>query len=592
MNFLKIFLGSCLGTLVGMALLILIGFGLLAGIASMSSNDEKRPLSKTSMLEIRADKVYPDKTDNVESSNFSFKHHKQIGLQDVVACIKHAETDPKIKGILYRSMYSTLSAASAQVLHESLKEFKKSGKPIYAYADIFTEGSYYLASIADKIILNPNGNVDLKGFGAMIPFFKEVLDKVGIKFDIYYAGQFKSATEPFRLDKMSDQNRAQTREYLEDLYKIHLEDISAARGISMDQLRKITNEYLLRAPEDAVRYKLVDSLGYLDDLYKLIQKELGVKEGMKPELVTINRYFETPGIKPIVTGTTDKIALVYAEGDIVDGEGNYGQIGASKYTRILRKIRFDDKVKAVVLRINSPGGSAMASDNILHEIDLIKKAGKPVVVSMGDYAASGGYYIACHADSIFAQPNTITGSIGVFFMIPNVSKLMDEKIGINFDTVKTGKYATSFSPLLPWSSEEGVIAQQQTDMIYDKFLKVVADGRNKSKDQIHQIAQGRVWTGRRAESNGLVDHIGDLNEAILCASRLAKLNTYKTAEYPILKEPILKIIDEFTNKEHDGDEVLLKKYFKAWYPTITFFKNMDQQYYQPMMRLPFTPKMY
>jgi protease-4 len=360
-------------------------------------------------------------------------------------------------------------------------------------------------------MLNPNGTIDFRGYGAMIPFFKDLLDKVGIKFDIYYAGQFKSATEPFRLDKMSDQNRKQTREYLEDLYQIHLADIASSRNIPIDQIRKIASEYLIQSPQDAVTYKLADTLGYVDDLYKLLQEGPKGSDADKPSIVTINRYFETPGVKPVVTGATDRIAVVYAEGEIVDGEGKYGQTGSAKYTRILRKIREDDKVKAVVLRINSPGGSSMASDNILHEVDLIKSTGKPVVVSMGDYAASGGYYIACHADSIFAQANTITGSIGVFFMVPNASELLNEKLGVNIDTVKTAKYATAFSPLLPWSSEEGVFAQKQTDMVYDKFLTVVSKGRHQSKDDIHAIAQGRVWSGARAKSNGLVDQIGDLD---------------------------------------------------------------------------------
>ena len=587
MNFFKIFLGSCLGAVVGILLLCLLGVGLLSGLASLTNNKSSEPLDKTSFLEIRADKVYPERTDNVEVNHFSLKNDKTIGLADLLASISHASTDPKIKGILYRSTYSSMGAASAEALHQSLIEFKKSGKPIIAYADVFSEGSYYIASVADKIMLNPNGMVEMKGYGAMIPFFKDLLDKVGVKFDIYYAGQYKSATEPFRLSKMSDQNRLQTKEYLEDLFKIHLDGISAARGISVEELRKITNEYLVKTPEDALTYKLIDTIGYIDDLYQVLQKQLGTAEKDKPSIVSINRYFETPGIKPMVTGTTNKIAVVYAEGEIVDGEGAYGQVGSAKYTRILRKIRTDDNIKAVVLRVNSPGGSSLASDNILHEVDLIKKSGKPVVVSMGDYAASGGYYIACHADSIFAQDNTITGSIGVFFMIPNVSNLLNDKLGVHFDTVKTSKYATSFSAVLPWSSEEGVIAQQQTDHIYDKFLSVVASGRKQSKDDIHKIAQGRVWTGMRAVKNGLVDQIGDLQSAIDCAARLGKISTYKTSEYPTSKDHFLKLIEEFTNGDRNDEDVMMKKYFKSWYPAISYLKNADQEYFKPMMRMPY-----
>lgn len=587
MNFFKLLLGSCLGTIAGILLLGIISFTILAGLASVSSNQSHKPLDKASFLEIRSDHVYPDKTDNVEKFNFSLTQKKEIGLTDLLLCIKKASSDSKIKGILFRSTYSNLGAASAQALHNALLDFKKSGKPIYAYADVYTEGAYYLASTADKVMLNPNGTIDFRGYGAMIPFFKDLLDKVGIKFDIYYAGQFKSATEPFRLDKMSDQNRKQTREYLEDLYQIHLADIASSRNIPIDQIRKIASEYLIQSPQDAVTYKLADTLGYVDDLYKLLQEGPKGSDADKPSIVTINRYFETPGVKPVVTGATDRIAVVYAEGEIVDGEGKYGQTGSAKYTRILRKIREDDKVKAVVLRINSPGGSSMASDNILHEVDLIKSTGKPIVVSMGDYAASGGYYIACHADSIFAQANTITGSIGVFFMVPNASELLNEKLGVNIDTVKTAKYATAFSPLLPWSSEEGVFAQKQTDMVYEKFLTVVSKGRHQSKDDIHAIAQGRVWSGARAKSNGLVDQIGDLNDAMNCAARLAKLEKYKISEYPLVKDSWTKLIEEISNEDSNTEDILLKKYFKSWYPAVTYFKQLDQDYFKPKMLMPF-----
>ncbi len=588
MNFLKLLLGSCLGTILGVIILFFIGFGILSGIASMASNKNQAPIEKNSFLEIRADRIYPEKTDNTESGQFSFNNHKILGLHDMVAAIRHAKSDPKIKGISYRSMYSTLSPASASTLHHAFIDFRKSGKPVYAYADAFTEGSYYIASAANKIMINPNGSVDMNGFGALIPYFKEVLDKIGVKFNIYYAGQFKSATEPFRLDKMSEQNRAQTREYLNDIYHTHLSDISEARNIPVSTLQSIGNELSVRNAEDAIQYKLADSIGYLDDYYRLLSNDLGESLKEKPEMVTISRYFDSPGIKPFVSSSNDKLAVVYAEGDIVDGEGQYGQIGSAKYTRIFRKIRFDNKIKAVVLRINSPGGSSLASDNLFHEIELLKKAGKPVVVSMGDYAASGGYYIACNADSIFAQPNTLTGSIGVFFMIPNAAEMFDKKIGINFDTVGTGRFSNAFTAVLPWSSEEGIIAQQQTDKIYDQFLRVVSNGRKKSKEKIHEIAQGRVWTGNHAVANGLVDKLGTLDDAVACAVRLGKLDKFKTVEYPAVKDPFQKMLDDILDMEDKSEEVMMKKVFKSWYPAVSTIKNMEASYYKPLMRLPFT----
>lgn len=590
MNFLKTVLGSCLGTLLAVGLVFFLGIGILSVVASSAGSENSKPLDKASFLEIRADEMYPEKTDNVQTSGFSLDD-KHLGFHDLLKSIEAASNDPKIKGIIYRSGYSALGSSSSYVLNQALVKFKQSGKPIFAYGDYFTEGSYHLASVADRIILNPNGMIELKGFGAMIPFFKELLDKTGISFDIYYAGQFKSATEPFRLGKMSDQNRNQTREYLEDLYHIHLQDISQNRGIPITELRTISNEYLSRNAEDAIKFKLADTLGYLDDVYRLIQKSLGVSDKTKPSLVSSTHYFQSLGTKINATGsvTSGKIAIVFAEGDIVDGEGNYGQIGSAKYQRLLRKIRQDDKIKAVVLRVNSPGGSSMASDNILHEINLIKQAGKPVVVSMGDYAASGGYYIACHADSIFAEPNTITGSIGVFFMIPNVSKLMGDKIGIDMDTVRTGRFTTAFNPFMPWSSEEGIIAQKQTDMVYDRFLSVVAEGRKMSKSAVHDIAQGRVWSGEKAMEIGLVDAQGGLHEAIRCAAQLAHLEDYRTTEYPAVKEPFLQLMERLTHMEPELAESHLKKQLGSWYST---YKQISQwtsasNYAQPMMRLPF-----
>lgn len=591
MNFLKTVLGSCLGTLLAVGLIFFFSIGILSVIASSAGSENKKPIDKASFLEIRADRKYPEKTDNIQTSGFSLDE-KHLGLHDLLKAIEAASNDPKIKGIIYRSGYSAMGSSSSFVLNESLNAFKKSGKPIYAYGDYFTEGSYHLASAADKIILNPNGLIELKGFGAMIPFFKELLDKTGISFDIYYAGQFKSATEPFRLGKMSDQNRSQTREYLEDLYQLHLGDISTNRGIPVSELRVISNEYLSRSAEDAIKYKLADTLGYLDDAYRLIQKSLGISEKTKPSIISVTHYFESLGNKLNTTApvTSGKIAILFAEGDIVDGEGNYGQIGAAKYQRLLRKIRQDDKIKALVLRINSPGGSSMASDNILHEINLIKAAGKPVVVSMGDYAASGGYYIACHADSIFAEPNTITGSIGVFFMIPNVSELLGDKIGVDMDTVRTGRFTTAFNPFMPWSSEEGLIAQKQTDMVYDRFLSVVAEGRNMSKSAVHDIAQGRVWSGQKALSNGLVDATGGLDKAIHCAAQMAKLEEYRTTEFPAVKEPFLQWMDRLTNMEPEMTESHLKKQFGSWYTTYQQIKQWTTagNRSQPLMRLPFS----
>jgi protease-4 len=590
MNFLKILLGSCLGTLLAVFLVCFIGIGILSVVASTTGAPSKKALDKPGFLEIRADQYYPEKTNNVRSASVFDLNEQHIGLHDLVKSIEHAASDPKIKGILYRSGYSSLGSASALLIRQSLLEFKNSGKPIYAYGEYFTEGSYAMASVADRILLNPNGVVELKGFGAMIPFFKEFLDKTGISFEVYYAGQFKSATEPVRLNKMSDQNRSQIREYLEDLYRLHLESISESRGIAVSDLRKISNEYLSRSASDALRFKLADTLAYQDDVYRMIQKDLGLSETARPPIVSVNRYFESFGHQPAhaPAATAGRIAVVFAEGEILDGEGHNGQVGSAKYLRILRKIRQDDKVKALVLRINSPGGSSMASDNILHEINLIREAGKPVVVSMGDYAASGGYYIACSADSIYAEPNTITGSIGVFFMIPNLTKLMGDKLGIDMDTVRTGRFTTAFTPFMPWSSEESLIAQQQTDRVYDRFLTVVSEGRNMDKDDVEAVAQGRVWSGVKALEHGLVDRLGGMQDALDCAVRMAKLDEYRVLEYPAMKDPIQQLLEELTSKEPEITESIIKNKLTAWFkPYARMASWSKEQAGKPLMRMPF-----
>ncbi|HNR07673.1 MAG TPA: signal peptide peptidase SppA [Saprospiraceae bacterium] len=590
MNFLKILLGSCLGTLLAVFLVFFIGLGILSVVASSAGEPGKKALDKPGFLEIRADLYYPEKTNNVRSTGVFDLNEQHIGLHDLVQSIQHAASDPKIKGILYRSGYSSLGSASALLIRQALLEFKASGKPIYAYGEYFTEGSYSMASVADRILLNPNGVVELKGFGAMIPFFKEFLDKTGISFEVYYAGQFKSATEPVRFNKMSDQNRSQIREYLEDLYRLHLEGISESRGIAVSDLRNISNEYLSRSASDAIRFKLADTLAYQDDVYRMIQNDLGLSETARPSIFSVNRYFESFDHQPAhaPAATAGRIAIVFAEGEILDGEGHNGQVGSARYLRILRKIRQDDKIKALVLRINSPGGSSMASDNILHEINLIREAGKPVVVSMGDYAASGGYYIACSADSIFAEPNTITGSIGVFFMIPNLTKLMGDKLGIDMDTVRTGKFTTAFTPFMPWSSEESLIAQQQTDMVYDRFLSVVSKGRNMDKDDVEAVAQGRVWSGVKALEHGLVDRLGGMQDALDCAVRMAKLDEYKVLEYPAMKDPIQQLLEDLTSKEPEITESIIQNKLTAWFrPYARFASWTKEQAGKPLMRMPF-----
>ncbi|HNM26645.1 MAG TPA: signal peptide peptidase SppA, partial [Saprospiraceae bacterium] len=371
-------------------------------------------------------------------------------------------------------------------------------------------------------------------------------------------GKFKSATEPFRLDKMSDENRLQIREYLTGLYDVFIHDIATGRNISEPDLRHLADSYAGREAKTALESRLVDRIAYEDEAFDLMKNKIGLEKKEKLNRISIEDYASVNGKKTNFT-VKDKIAVVYAEGTIADGaDGEAGDVYDGKYVKILRKIRQDDNIKAIVLRINSPGGSVLASENILREIQLCREAGKPVVVSMGDLAASGGYYIACQADSIFAEPNTITGSIGVFGMVPNLQKTMKENLGVTVDTVRTGKYSAFGTPFIQFSPEEERIIQASVDQIYEDFLQKVATGRHMTRDQVHEIAQGRVWTGTRAQQIGLVDGIGGLDRAMASAARLANLEKYRTVEYPRTNKGFEQFVEQFTKKDDDDEGI------KAW----------------------------
>ncbi|MGB4960668.1 MAG: signal peptide peptidase SppA, partial [Saprospiraceae bacterium] len=454
---------------------------------------------------------------------------------------------------LLENNHVSVGQASILELREGLEKFKESGKFIYSYADMHSQGSYLLCSVADSMFLNPQGSVDLIGMGAMIPFLKNMLDKVGIDMNIFYAGNFKSATEPFRLEEMSDYNRLQTREFLEDMKAIMLSHIAANRKLSIEQLETIIDEYGGRTAKKALNSGLVDALYYKDQIDELLKKQTGVKEGRKIKYVTLSKYHMLADVDDDESGS-DKIAIVNTEGEIIYGSDDKGIISEKKYIGILSKIRNDKNIKAVVLRVNSPGGNAFSSEAIWRELELIKAAGKPLIASFGDYAASGGYYIAAGADKIIAQPNTLTGSIGVFMMFPDASRLLNDKIGITFDTVKTDEYAAGFSPVMKLSEKEKMIAQESTLEIYDLFIERVSKGRKLSIEKTKDIAQGRVWTGKKAKEIGLVDELGNLDKAITLAAQNANLSKYKTVEYPIIKVDFISTIIKEISKGSSGDD--------------------------------------
>lgn len=580
-TFIAAFLGVIAAVALGFFILIMIG---------VSGMSQKETVSKGSVLRLNLEDFIPEKTDNVQNESGIFSMQtKALGLNRILHLIEIAAKDDNIKGILLENNSVSYGQATILSLMEGLKEFKKSKKFIYSYAHSHSQSSYFLSSVADSMFLNPLGGVDLRGFGTTVPFFKNMLDKVGVEFNIFYAGNFKSATEPFRLNEMSEFNKIQTREFLSDMKNIMVDNISKNRKkLTPAKLDAIMSVYDGRTAKKALENGLVDALFYEDELDDFLVKKLALKEGKKIKYVKLSKYNRTADSEE--KDSDNKIAIVHAEGEIIYGTNEPGVISEKKYVEMLAKIRKDKNIKAVVLRVNSPGGNAFSSDLIWRELEQIKKAGKPVIASFGDYAASGGYYIACGADKIVSQPNTLTGSIGVFMMFPNATKLLNDKIGINFDTIKTHEFAAGFSPFHDLSEKEKALLQESTLEIYDLFIDRVSKGRKLSVDSTKFIAQGRVWTGRKAKEIGLVDELGDLDDAVALAAKQAKIDSYSTSEYPYIKEDIFQEIMQqimMGNQEEDASTKFSltgkeKKYLEQFnqYRSIIRCK-------EPQVRLPY-----
>jgi protease-4 len=588
-QFIKFLFASCLGTALALGLLVFIGIGWVVGMAGSASEKEKVKIDANTVLELDFKTQIPEKTNNTQMDPFDLEQNDVLGLSDIVATIRRAQEDPDIKGIYLNASIVMLGKASSATLRNALDEFRSSGKFIISYAHYYTQDAYYLASVADSVLMSPQGVVDFRGYSSTITYFKGLLDKMDIQMRIFYCGKYKSATEPFRADKMSDENRAQVREYLTALYDIFITDVAKSRKIPEAELRQIAERYDGFNAEKAKESRLIDRFAYEDEVFTMIKNRIGLAEKDKLNRVDLEDYYKAKGKKTNFS-VKDKIAVVYAEGEIRDGDqGEPGTIMDGKYVKILRKIRKDPTIKAIVLRVNSPGGSSLASENILRELDLCKQAGKPIVVSMGDVAASGGYYIACHADSIFAEPATITGSIGVFGMIPILDKTMRNKLGITFDTVRTQKFSAFGSTVYDFSPEESQLIQDRVDWIYQDFLGKVAAGRNRTVEQINEVAQGRVWPAARAKEFGLVDELGDLDRALSAAAKLANLEKYRTAEYPQTKTGLEQLLDQLMNKDDRDENVrawAIRQELGEFYP---LYKTMQgfRQNNGIMLRMPY-----
>lgn len=504
----------------------------IGGLASSFSTD-KVVVSPGSVLYIDLNKTFKDrKTDATLAQLMEGDDVVTPPLYDAIRLIAHAKNDASIKGIYLKCIGNPNGFATSEELRAALADFKESDKFIIAYGDYITQKAYYVANVADKIYCNPKGMLEWNGYATQLLFVKNMLKKLEIEPQIFYAGKFKSATEPLREEKMTEANRLQTMAWLGDLYEQLLLTTSHSRGIDTAQLQEYADKNLLQTASDAARYNLIDGVRYDDEVKAEIRSLLDSEEDDKIKFVQLGNYAKAVSLSSF---EKDRIAIVYAEGDIVYGKGEMGQVGSDEFRSIFSRLRTDKNIKAVVLRINSPGGSALASEIIWREAEVLKAEGKPVVVSMGDLAASGGYYIAAPADSIFTRGNTLTGSIGVFGILPNMEGLFKNKLGITFDEVKTARHATLGSITRPLTEVEKQFVQASIDSIYLDFKTRVSEGRNKDMDYVDSIAQGRVWTGKTAVAIGLADKIGGLNDALDCAARMADLEKYSVREYP---EPV------------------------------------------------------
>ena len=575
----KDFLKYVLATVTGIILLTVI-MGILAtismvGIAASSASSTK--VEENSVFTLMLSGQLDERAEENPLSMLSGQISENVGLDDIISSIRKAKENEDIKGIYIEAgIFSSDSPASSHAIREALIDFKKSGKWIVAYADSYEQSSYYICSVADKIFLNPQGMVDWHGLGATPYFVKDLLAKLGIKVQLCKVGKYKSAPEMLTADGMSEPNREQVTAYINGIWQVMLKEVAESRKIAVDSLNAYADRFIaLSKPEDYVKLKLVDKLLYTDEVKGEIKKMLKIDPDESFPQLTLKDMENVKGKKK----EGDQVAVYYAYGDIVDSDtgdmtDQEHSIVASKVCKDLEKLAGDDDVKAVVLRVNSPGGSAYASEQIWHAMTSLK-AKKPVVVSMGGYAASGGYYISCPANYIIAEPTTITGSIGIFGMFPDFSGLLTEKMGIKFDEVKTNKHAAFGTMSRPFNAEEMALLEQYIDRGYQLFRKRVADGRKQSVEAIEKIAQGRVWLANDALKNKLVDEIGSLDKAIEKAAKLAKLSEYHATCYP---EPT-NWFDALMNQGNKGSylDSHLRTALGEYYEPFTYVKNIRHQ---------------
>lgn len=581
-GFLKVFFASLLALIVFCGVLVLI----LAGvIGHLMRSEENITVHTNSILVMNLNTPVREQPYlNPLNAVFKEESFKIQGLHQLIRGINKAKSDPAIRGIYLKLNGDPNGYATNEAFHRALLQFKQSGKFIIAYGHVISQKDYYLASTADKIFLNPEGALDFSGFSMKMMFFKGAMDKLGIEAQVFFDGKYKSATEPFRTTEMTAANKLQTTAYLNSLYHHFLSGIGGERHIDTALLFEYANKGLVQSANDALEYGLVDGLKYQDEVMKLLHRKTGISFGEELDFISLADYAASKQL--INIKDDDKIAVLYAQGDIIDedrGGDAMPHISAEKYVALFKSLREDSSIKAVVFRVNSPGGSALASDRIWRALMLTKQI-KPVVVSMGDYAASGGYYISCAADSIFTEANTLTGSIGVFGIIPNLQSFLKNKIGITFDGVKTARYADMGSPFRPLTAAERKLIQNGVDRVYQTFKEKVGKGRKLPEAVVDSIAQGRVWSGADAVKTGLADRIGGLPAAIACAGRMAGLADYGLEEFP---KPGLSYEQMLHHLSGNFQTEIVRQKLGKFFPMYQQLEKLSDPSGKVMARLPF-----
>ncbi len=553
MNFLRNLLAAILGCLVAFGILFVMFF-LFASL--LGSGEESVVVKKNSVLELQLQLPVNDYVGNRDKDPFALFAGSSQGLDEILNAIAIAKEDDDIKGISINNTFLMAGLAQTQEIRRALEDFKESRKFIYTYSDFYMQKDYYLASVADSIFINPVGVLDFKGLSSEVLFFKNLQEKTGVKMEVIRHGKYKSAVEPFLSNEMSEANRTQIKELISSLWMSMIDEISLGRNISPENLNAIADTLGGRTPELAKSTGLIDGIAFYDQYENSLRRAIGILESEDLNVINLDDYVIRANKKIKKTGK-DKIAVIFAQGEILYGEGGADVIGQGIMTKAIRKAKEDEDIKAIVLRVDSPGGSALVSDIIWREIELAKEA-KPVVVSMGNVAASGGYYISAGAHKIFAEPTTITGSIGVFGTIPNMAELAND-IGINAEQVGTNQNSIDYSIFEPMTDEFRKVVQEGVEDVYETFLSRVSTGRGISIAEADSLAQGRVWSGVEAKRLGLVDELGNLQDAISEAASMAELEEYGIKKYPRYKTGIEKLMEDLGGMSAQTKQSFIKE---------------------------------